>query len=404
MDKGQPFEGVKVVEFSWFGVGPRTIKFLAEYGAQVIKIESGKRPDPGRTVAPFAEGEPGVNRSIMWCRYNNSKLGMTLNLKHPKGLELGKKLVAWADIVTDAFTPGTMQKLGLDYEQLKKIKPDIIMASTCMQGQTGPGCTSPGVGVTMTSLSGFNNITGWPDRPPPGIPGAYTDFIVPPINATSLLAALDYKERTGEGQFLDLAQLDASLHYLAPMFLDYVVNNRILERNGNRLSYAAPHGVFRCKGEDEWCAIAVFTDEEWQSFCQVLNNPSWVQEDRFSTLLKRVANSDELEQLVEKWTIRHSSQEVMSLMQAAGVPAGVVISGEGAWKDPQLKHLNALIELEHPEIGTCFSEREGVELSNTYYRVERPAMLGEHTQYVCEEILGMPDEEFVELLAEGVFD
>ena len=403
-DKGQPFEGVKVVEFSWFGVGPRTIKFLAEYGAQVVKVESANRPDPGRTVAPFAEGKPGVNRSIMWCRYNNSKLGMCLNLKHPKAVEVAKKLVAWADIVTDAFTPGTMDRFGLGYEELKKIKPDIIVASTCMQGQTGPGATSPGVGVTMTSLSGLNNVTGWPDLPPPGIPGAYTDFIVPPINATSLLAALDYKERTGKGQFLDLSQLDAALHYLAPMFLDYAVNDRILKRNGNRLSYAAPHGVYRCKGEDAWCAIAVFSDEEWQGFCEVLGNPGWTQEERFSTLLSRVKNVEELEKLLEEWTVTHTREEVMSLMQAAGVPAGAVNTGEDVWKDPQLRHLNALIELEHPDIGKCFCEREGVELSKTYYTAERPALLGEHTQYVCEEILGMSDEEFVGLFEEGIFD
>ena len=191
---------------------------------------------------------------------------------------------------------------------------------------------------------------------------------------------------------------------MAPMFLDYTVNDRILERNGNRLSYAAPHGVYRCKGEDAWCALAVFSDEEWQGFCEVLGNPGWTQEERFSTLLGRVKNVEELDKLVEDWTATHTREEIMTSMQAAGVPAGMVNTGEDVWKDPQLKHLNALIELEHPDIGTCFCEREGVELSKTHYTAERPALLGEHTQYVCGEILGMSDEDFVGLLEEGVFD
>lgn len=403
-EKGQPFEGIKVVEFSWFGVGPRTIKFLAEYGAEIIKVESVSRPDLGRTVAPYANNITGVNRSFMWARYNNSKLGMSLNLKQPKGLEIAKRLIAWADIVTDAFTPGTMQRLGLSYEEVKKIKPNIIMASTCMQGQTGPGATSPGVGVTMTSLSGFNYITGWPDRPPPGIPGAYTDFIVPSVFATALLAALDYRERTGKGQYLDLSQLEASLHYLAPIFLDYQVNNRIFSRNGNRLGYAAPHGIYRCKGEDRWCAIAVFTDEEWKNFCNVIGNPSWTQESRFSILLERVNHADELDKFVGEWTINHSAEEVMFLMQTAGVAAGVVETGEDVWNDPQLQYLNALVEVEHPDMGKCFCEREGVELSKSYYKVGCPALIGEHTQYICEKILGMSDEEFVTLLSEGIFN
>ena len=402
--RGQPFEGVKVAEFSWFAVGPRTTKFLGEFGAEIIKIESVSKPDLGRTAPPFAERIPGVNRSLMWHRYNNSKLSMSLNLKHPKGLEIAKRLIAWADIVTEAFTPGTMQRLGLSYDEAKKIRPDIIMVSTCMQGQTGPDSNSPGVGATLTSLCGFNYITGWADRPPPGIPGAYTDFITPAINATVLLAALDYRERTGKGQYIDLSQLECSLHYLAPIFLDYVVNNRIFNRSGNRLSYAAPHGVYRCCGEDRWCAIAVFTDEEWQNFCKVIGSPMWTQENRFSTVLGRVNNANELDKLVENWTVEHSAEEVMSLMQMAGVPAGVVETGKDVWEDPQLKYLNALVETDHPDIGKCFFEKEAVELSKCVHKVQRPALLGEHTQYICENILGMTDGEFVSLLSEGVFD
>jgi crotonobetainyl-CoA:carnitine CoA-transferase CaiB-like acyl-CoA transferase len=331
-------------------------------------------------------------------------LGLRLNLRHPKGLDVALRLIAISDIVIDNFTAGTMDKFGLGYEDLKKVKPDIIQVSSCMQGQTGPAAGHPGSGLTLTSLTGFNLITGWPDRKPSGMYGPYTDQVTPIFAAAALMAALDFRRRTGKGQRLDLSQYEASIHFLAPMLLDYTVNGREFMRRGNKSSRAAPHGVYRCNGDDRWCAITVYTDEEWESFCRVLENPEWSRKTEFATLLSRIKNSDELDRGVEEWTMHHSPEEVMTMMQGAGVAAGVVSNNEDLWNDPQLKYYDAFSEFEHPEIGSCSSHRRPVDLSKMDWELRRAPLLGEHTEYVCTEILGMSDEEFVELMGEGVFE
>jgi benzylsuccinate CoA-transferase BbsF subunit len=398
------FEGLRVIVFAWIGVALQTAEYLSEYGAEVIKIESRLRPDPLRTMPPFKDDIPGLERSLLFSKVVDTVYSMTLNLTHPKGLETAKELVAQSDVVIDGWTPGTLAKLSLSYDELRKVKPDIIMLSTCMQGQTGPASKHLGHGGTLTSLAGLNYITGWPDRAPSGINGPYTDCIAPLFNALSLIAAIDYRRRTGKGQYLDLAQYECSLQVLAPIILDYTVNRRELDRRGNSCSYAAPHGVYRCQGDDRWCAIAVFTDEEWSSFCGVLGNPAWAMEPRFATVLSRVKNADSLDRLVEEWTINRSAEEVTALLQEAGVAVGVVKNGADLWEDPQLKHRNSISELEHPEIGTCICQRVGVTLPEVPYELRRPPLLGEHTEYVCQQVLKMPDDKFVELFSEGVFE
>lgn len=400
----QLFDGIKIVDFTWAGVGPRTIKYLAEYGAELIKIESAKRPDILRTLPPFADNRPGLDRSAAFTRANNNKYSMALNLNHPKGVELAKRLVARADIVAESFTPGTMKKWGLDYGNLRRINPSIIMVSTCMQGQTGPDSKHPGYGIPLTSLSGINGITGWSDRPASGTYGPYTDFVAPLFNALALLSALDYRERTGYGQYLDLSQYECSIHFLAPLILDYAVNKREFTRQGNYSPHAAPHGVYRCKGEDRWCAISVSTDEEWRNFCKVIGNPRWTSDQKFGTLSNRKENEAELDRMVQGWTIDRSPEEVMALMQKSGVAAGVVATGEDLWNDPQLRHYNSMCEFDHPEMGSCFCQRVSVELSRASYELRRPPLCGEHTEYVCKQILGMSDKEFVGLLVAGVFE
>jgi benzylsuccinate CoA-transferase BbsF subunit len=398
------FEGIRVIVFAWIGVALQTAEYLSEYGAEVIKIESNLRPDPLRTMPPFKDDIPGLERSLLFSRVVDTVYSMTLNLNHPKGLETAKKLVAKSDVVIDGWTPGTLAKLSLSYDDLRQVKPDIIMLSTCMQGQTGPASNHLGHGGTLTSLAGLNYITGWPDRAPSGINGPYTDCIAPLFNALSLIAAIDYRRRTGKGQYLDLAQYECSLQLLAPIILDYTVNKREFDRQGNSCPYAAPHGVYRCQGEDRWCAITVFTDQEWSSFCRVLGNPTWTMEPRFATVVSRVKNATSLDKLVEEWTINHSAEEVMALLQEAGVAAGVVKNGADLWDDPQLKHRNSICELEHPEIGTCVCQRVGVTLPEVPYELRRPPLLGEHTGYVCQQVLNMPDDEFVELFSDGVFE
>jgi benzylsuccinate CoA-transferase BbsF subunit len=278
------------------------------------------------------------------------------------------------------------------------------MLSTCMQGQTGSASRHPGHGVTLGSLSGFNLMTGWPDRIPTGITGPFTDIVASIYSAFVLQAALDYRSRTGKGQYLDLSQYECNIHFIAPQLLDYSVNNRDFERRGNSCSYAAPHGVYRCLGEDRWCAIGVFSDEEWESFCKVLGNPRWTKDEKFSTVLSRLKNSADLDKLIEEWTGNHTPEEIMFQMQNAGVAAGVVQNGRDLWEDPQLKHRNSICELEHPETGIVFCQRVGVTLPEVPYEVRRAPLLGEHTGDICKRVLEMTDDEFITLLNDGVLE
>ena len=197
-------------------------------------------------------------------------------------------------MVVDNFAGGAMDRMGLGYAELKRIKPDIIMLSSCMQGQTGPHARHPGSGHKLTALAGISSITGWPDRSPGNIL-AYTDFIGPRFNVIAILAALIYRRRTGKGQYLDMSQYENSVHFIAPQILDYAANNRVAERMGNQCAYAAPHNAYRCVGDDRWCVIAAFSDEEWQSFCRVIGNPSWTADTGFSTLAGRKQNETELD-------------------------------------------------------------------------------------------------------------
>ena len=402
----RPFDGVKILDFTWVGVGPYSINHLSYYGATMIKVESAARPDPLRHGTPYKDGIPGPERSYYFAYAHPVKsYDITLNLNHPKGIDIAKKLVAWADIVAESFAAGTMERWGLGYEDLKKIKPDIIMLRTCMHGQTGRLARQPGTGFILTALSGLDAITGWPDRPPCGLYGAFTDMIAPSINGLCLIAALDYRRRTGKGQCLDLSQHEGSMHCISPLILDYVVNNRELKTNGNRLDQAAPHGIYRCRGDDRWCAIAVFTDDEWKSFCRVIGNPAWTEEPRFATLLDRKQNEDELDQLVEDWTSQHSPEEVMTVMQAAGVGAGVAENIGDMTKDPQMKHYECFKEIDHPYLGRLsLYHPPGFIMSRVPHERASPPLLGEHNEYVYTEILGIPDEEFIQLMQDGVFD
>jgi len=400
--KNQVLEGVKIADFCWAIAGPMTTKYLADYGATVVKIESTTRPDPQRTVAPFKDNIPGLNRTGGYSLYNRGKYSITINLGHPRGIEVAKRLVAWADVAIENFAPGMMARWGLDYSELRKIKPDIIMVSSSNLGQTGPHSKQAGLGFHLVALTGFSHLGGWPDSEPVGPYGAYTDLTAPALTAAAIIAALDYRRRTGKGQYLDLSQLEAGLHFLAPALLDYTANKREQSRVGNRCDYAVPHGAYRCKGEDRWCVIAVFTDEEWESFCKVIGSPQWAKESRFSTFLNRKRNEDELDRLVDKWTSNYTAEEVMSMMQEAGVAAGIVQNGEDLFIDPQLKHRHHFWELEHPEIGAHKVSGISSKLSKTPGRLGKPALIGEHNDYVCTQLLGMSDEEFAMLVADGV--
>ncbi|MBI2851198.1 MAG: CoA transferase [Chloroflexi bacterium] len=386
---GKLLGGVRVVDVTTFVTGPLTTKGLSDLGAEVIKIETRGRARGG-----------AVNLS----HTDTSKLSITLNFTSPKGLELAHRLVAQSDIVVENHAPGTLNRRGLGYEDLKKIKPDIIMLSSCMQGQTGPYASHAAFGHQLAALTGINQITGWPDREP-GWVGPYTDFVAPRYNIIAILAALEYRSQTGKGQYLDMSQCEAGAQFMAPAILDCVVNRQVANRMGNKYASAAPHNAYRCQGEDRWCAIAVFTDEEWQSFCKVIGNPALAKNPRFSTVLARKDNEEELDKLVSEWTINRPAEEVMNSMQAAGVAAGAVETIEDQMdKDPHLKYRNFFRELDRPGGGGKYRAPPGPHflLSKTPYELRRGPLLGEHNDYVFKDILGLSNEDIAELVNEGV--
>jgi len=400
----KPLEGIRIADFGWVFTIPLTTKMLGDWGAEVIKIEGVKRGDGERRRPPYSKGVPGLDRAVDFNYNNTSRKSLSLNLQHPKGKAVAKKVVAWADIVTENFSGGVMERMGLGYDALCQVNPDIIMLSASLQGQTGPHAGMPGYGHHLSALSGFHHINGWPDRPPHHM-GIYTDYIAPHFCLAALMGALDYRRRTGKGQYIDISQYEASMHFQAPLLLDHQVNGRIARRMGNRHPDAAPHGAFRCTGEDRWCVIAVFTDEEWSGFCDVIGRPAWTADPKFAALEGRKANEDDLERLVETWTKNQAAEDVMTRMQAAGVPAGVVQTAEDLLdKDPQLKHDGFFRTVPHDEVGELRSPGPPYTLSGAISEVGPTPLLGEHNDHVCREILGMTDEQIVEYLSEGAIE
>lgn len=398
-------ENIVIVNFGWVLAAPVAGKYLADLGATVIRVESVHRPDPLRINTPYKDNVPGVNRSAYHALYNANNYSIAINLKHPRGIEVAKRLVAKSDVVIENFTPGSMKRLGLSYEDLKEIKSNIIMLSLSMQGQMGPYASHLGFGNQLTGLTGFTQLTGWPDRTPVQPYAGVTDACAPSLGAAAVIASLLYRRKTGKGQYLDLSQNEASIHYLTPLMLDYFTNSRIANRSGNRSLYAAPHAAYPCKGDDKWCAIAIFDDDEWEAFCSVLGKPEWAERTEFSTLVGRKNNEEELDANISEWTIEHTAEEVMALMQAAGIAAGVVKEPGQLIEDPQLNHRNYFWYINHSELGRYPHLGESFQLSETSVEGRMPApKLGEHTEYVCTKILGMPDDEFIELFQEGVFE
>lgn len=407
-------EGVKVADFSWIGVGCITSKYLANHGATVVHVEAHNRPDLLRLSHPTKDGVGGIDLGWWMDDYNTGKLGMSVDLGTPKGQEVARRLISWADVVTEAFAhTEVMSGWGLGYEDVVAFKPDIIYYSTSQVSSTGPIAGLKGGGNVGASLSGAVHFTGWPDRPPSYPYGAYSDFIAPRFLAAALLAALDFRRRTGKGCYLDQAQWESAVHFFAPAILDYEVNGRVETRMGNRSPYAAPHGAFPCKGlvpwapnlppqEDRWCVIAVRTDAEWTAFCEATGHPEWTTDPRFATLAARKRNEDDLERLVGEWTSRFDAWEVMARLQAVGVPAGVVEAASDLYEDPQLAHRGFFHTVDHAVKGPTLMDGISFDMSKTPGEITPAPALGQHNDYVYREILGYTGDEIADLVASQV--
>lgn len=400
------FDGITITAFGGAVVGPLTMKFFADHGATVIRIESMKRPCTLRTGGPYKGGKPGINLAGYFNFYNGNIFSFTLNMSHPKAISIAKKLVSKSDVVMENFTPAVMPGWGLGYEDLKRAKPDIIMLRQSGFGSEGPYAQTAAFGMVLAAIAGLPNFVGWPDGGPlPLGVSAYTDCISPRFASAAVIAALDYRNKTGQGQLLDLSQFETALYFILPAILDYVSNGREPGRNGNASSYAVPHGVYPCKGEDRWCTIVIANDAQWAKFCEIIGKPEYAADERFSTLLNRKENEDEVNRIVSEWTANIVPEEVMKILQTEDIAAGVVQNTADVYNDPQLRGRNIFWPMEHNEMGTFTHLGQSFQLSATPSMPRSPSpIMGEHTEYICSKILGMTDEEFVSLMGEGVFE
>ncbi len=381
-------------------------KHLGEHGAQVVHVESRTRPDGFRVhYPPYKDNVPGLNRTGSFALFNDSKLSVALNLKSRRGVEIARELSQWADVFIENFVPGVIDRLGLGYDIASRLNPSIIYLSSCNMGQTGPKSSQRGFGSQLTSQSGFTYLAGYPGQQDPMLLyGPYIDFVAVGFGLTAVLAALDYRRRTGCGQYIDLSQYETGLQFVMPDLLDYEVNGRIMTPQGNRDPNAAPHGAYRCRGEDRWCVIAVFTDAEWQALCQVAGHAEWAQDPRFRTLADRKAHEDDVDRLVGEWAAQCTREEAMEKLQAVGVAAGIVSTLGDLFEDPQLQHRRIWRTLPHEELGPYAYEAPPFTLSETNAELYPSPLLGEHNRQVYGEILGMSDAEIEELTKQGVIE
>lgn len=402
-DNGLALSGIRILDFGQGAIDPLTTSYLADFGAEVIKVESYSNLDFSRRGEHFADGQRDPNRNFLFSRYNQNKFGVLINLRHSKGVALAKRLVTVADVVMENFTVGVFERIGLSYEQLRQVKPDIIMLSASFAGRTGPYREFRGQGFIIHSLQGLNDLTGWPDRSPISPAVAFGDHYLPWMWATIILSALELRCQTGEGQYIDGSSLEGCLDVLDTAVADYDVNSRVLTRSGNRHRAAAPHGVYRCRGEDRWCAISVFGDDEWKRFGEVLGEPPWTREEKYSTLLGRLADVDQIDRLVEDWTMEQRAEDVMFRLQQAGIAAGLAQSIRDLEEDPQLRHRQHFWQSTESGMEKFTFESPSARMSKTPARFQRPGpLLGEHNDYVFMDLLGMDSHEYAQLVEEGV--
>lgn len=397
----QPLAGIRVLDFCWMIAGPLTTRLLADLGAEVIKVESLARVDRIREVGVQPPGGGSTETNGVFHDGNANKTSLSLNLGSPRGVELAKELVAHCDVVTSNFTPDRMDRWGLGYEDLRAVKSDIIVASMPVMGSEGPHSSWRAVGNGVIAMSGLNAHTGFPERPPVGLGTLHSDFTTPYFGALQIAAAIHQRNRTGEGQFIELAQYEATVHLLDTEPLEVLINGEEPARRGNRSPYYAPHGVFRCLGEDRWVAIAVRDENEWRSLCAVLALDELGARPKLLELQGRLAAADEIEAAISARTAELDDWTVADALQHAGVPASPVEDvGDLVGRDPLGK--SYLHESEHPFGHSMLQQHEPITWDGERLPVSHAPFMGEHTGEILADLLGMDEAAIAELAAEGV--
>ena len=420
-----PLEGIRAVEMAIAWAGPGVAMMLADFGAEVIKVESvnywsvasrGALARPPKemiaTQTPYSGGypnkEPGKhpwNVNPLYTGQARNKLSMTVkDLREPRSRENFLKLIKVSDIFIENNQPETLSKLGISYEELKKVKPDIIMVRLSACGLTGPYSHLRTHGQQLDALGGHLSLRGYSDMGPDGasdFPG--TDYTGAAFGALSAMLALFYHRKTGKGQLIDCGQVETLPLCLGEAMMDYIMNQRVHTSMGNRdIHGAAPCGCYRCQGEDQWVNITITSEEEWREFKRALGNPSWAGEEQFSNAYNRWKNQNALDKLIEEWTINHSKYDVMHMLQKEGIPAGPVMNASDSYSDPHLKDRDFFEQATHQDAGTHLYPGMAWKLSKTPLSIRKPPVrFGEDNEYVYKHILGVSDEEYVELIAQG---
>jgi crotonobetainyl-CoA:carnitine CoA-transferase CaiB-like acyl-CoA transferase len=385
---------LRVLDFTWILAGPYATRILGDFGAEVIKVQSKK-------TAMGAES----NLTGYFNHWNRNKRSITLDMSYPEAKEIVLRLVKMSDLVIENFSPRVMSNWGLDYERLKEVKPDLIMLSMSAMGQEGPWKDFVAYGPTLQALSGLTYLTSFNKESPMGVGYAYADLITGLYAAFAVLAGLEYRDKTGQGQYIDLSEYESICSLMGPSLLNVSVNRKDILPQGNRSEDipAAPYGCYRCSGIDRWCVIAVFNETEWGKFCFLLGHPDWTKEERFSTLSRRKEHEAELNKLIEQWTVQYTPEEVVNFLQEGGISAGAVQNAEDLVNDPHLISRDYFVQLNHPVLGKTISDTSPIKLKEDS-RVEWKAapLLGEDNQYVYMELLGFTEDELSSYVRRGI--
>ncbi|PTM43424.1 CoA transferase [Bosea sp. 124] len=399
-------KGIRFADLTWAGAGPFSTKLFSDFGAEIIKIESASRPDPVRVGGPFKDGVAGINRSGYFASRNTGKKSFSINLKNPKSREILFEIIREADVVSNNFGPGAMDRLGLGYEDIKAIKPDIIYLSMPMYGETGPLANLLGVGMTISAVTGLMWQTGYEGEGPIGPGTHFPDHAANPYHAAfALMAALRHKRATGKGLKIDLSQVESTINCMGPSVLENAATGIEQERRGNRSPHYAPHSIFKCAGADDWCAVAVLTDAQWQALCKTIGEPSLAADRDLATAKGRLTQVARIEAAVGRWTASRDATAAMMELQAAGVPAGVVAHSRYLMEDDvQLRHRGYWETIDHPEMGETRFTAPPFLLDGERVELKRPPLLGEHTDTILTQVLGYAPERVKALRAEGVIE
>lgn len=397
-------QGIRFVDLTWAGAGPFGTKLFSDFGAEVIKVESSTRPDSVRMGGPFRDGVPGVNRSGYFASRNTRKKSLTLDLKTPEGREILFDLIRSSDVMTNNFGPGAMDRLGLGYDAVRAVKPDIIYLSMPMYGESGPRATLLGVGMTISAVTGLMWSTAYGEGDPVGPGTHYPDHAANPYHAAfAILAALRYRRQTGKGMKIDLSQVESTVNFIGPAVVAFGAEGTEPPQVGNASTTAAPHGIYPAAGDDAWVAVAVETDAQWTKLATAIGRDDLAADPDLATARQRLEAVGDLDAAVTAWTAARPAEEAATALLAAGVPAAVVASPRHLVEsDAQLRARDYWQRVEHPELGRSLYSSPPYRIDGERVDLARPPLLGEHNREVLGGILGLTDQRIAELQERGV--